>query len=74
MIKLDSSSIEAVSVENYEIQIFKSGFMHIHVYLCRVFFLTTLGIYKDNFKGPSKVMQSDATQCKLIVHANYVWR
>ena len=34
--KLDSSSTKAVSVKDYEIQISKSDFMHIHVYLCRV--------------------------------------
>ena len=49
--KLDSSSTEAVSVENYEIRIFRSNFMHIHEYLCRVSFLTILNIYKDYFKG-----------------------
>ena len=49
--KLDSNSTEAVSVENYEIQISRSDFTHILVYLCRAFFLTTLDIYKDYFKG-----------------------
>ena len=48
---LDSSLSEAISTENYEIQISRSDFMHIHVYLCRVSFLTTLDIYKDHFKG-----------------------
>ena len=52
--KLDSSSTEAVSVENYEIQISKFDFMHILVYLCRVSFLTTLDIYKEYFKGCHK--------------------
>ena len=47
---LDSSSIEAIFIENYEIQISKSDFTHIHVYLCRVSFLITLDIYKDYFK------------------------
>ena len=47
----DSCSTEAVSIENYEIQIFKSIFTHIQVYLYRVSFLTTLDIYKDYFKG-----------------------
>ena len=49
--KLESSSTEAISIENYEIQIFRSNFRHIHVYLCKVYFLTTLDIYKDYFKG-----------------------
>ena len=69
MMELNNSSTEAVSIKNYEIQISRSDFTHIHVYLYRVSFLTTLFIYKDYFKGPSKVMQSDAIQCKLIVHA-----
>ena len=47
MLKFNESSIEAVSVENYEIRISKSDFMHIHEYLCKVSFLTTLGIYKN---------------------------
>ena len=51
---LDSNSTEAVSIENYEIQISKSYFMHIHVYVCRVFFLTTLDIYKDYFEGQQR--------------------
>ena len=51
MLILDSSSTEVVSIENYEIHISKSDFMHIHVYLCRVSFLTTLDINKDYFKS-----------------------
>ena len=52
--KLDSSLTEVVSIENYEIRISRSDFMHIHEYLCRVSFLTTLDIYKDYFKGRLK--------------------
>ena len=48
--------LTAVSIENYEIHIFKSDFTHIHVYLCRVSSLTTLDIYKDYFKGHHKVV------------------
>ena len=44
-------SSTAISIENYENQFFKFDFMHIHVYLYRVSFLTTLDIYKDYFKG-----------------------
>ena len=51
---LDSSSTEAVSIENYKIQISKSDFTHIHVYLCRISFLIILNIYKDYFKGRLK--------------------
>ena len=50
MLILDSL-IEVESIENYEIQISGSNFMHIHVSLCKVSFLTTLNIYKDYFKG-----------------------
>ena len=59
MLMLDSSSIEAVSIKNYEIQIFRSVFMHIQVYLCRVSILTTLDIYKDYFKDRQSL-------CKVI--------
>ena len=55
------SSIDS-SIKNYEIQIFRSNFMHIDVYLCRVSFITTLYIYKDYFKGHQRwcnLMQSD---------------
>ena len=48
---LDSSSTEAIFIENYKIQISRSDFTHIHVYLCRFSFLTTLDTYKDYFKG-----------------------
>ena len=51
MLKLDRSSIEAVSVKNYGIRISRSDFMYIYEYLCRVSFFTTLDIYKDYFKG-----------------------
>ena len=51
MMNLDSNSTEAVSIENYEIRISRSDFMHIHEYLCRISFPTTLNIYKDYFKG-----------------------
>ena len=50
----------SVSIENYENQFFRYDFMHIHVYLYRVSFLTTLDIYKDYFKGCH-------TRCKVIV-------
>ena len=59
--KLDSSSIEVVSVENYEIRISRSDFMYIYEYLCRVSFLITLDIYKDYFKGCLKRCKGDAT-------------
>ena len=68
---INNSLIEAISIENYEIQISKSNFTHIHVYLCRVYFLTTLDIYKDYFKGRQrwcKVMKLDAKSlCMKIV-------
>ena len=66
-IKLDNSLTEAVFVENYEIRISRFDFTHIHVYLCRVSFLTTLDIYKDYFKGDQRwcnLMKSHCA-CKL---------
>ena len=60
MMDLDSNSTEAISIENYKIQISRSDFTHIQMYLCRVSFLTTLDIYKDYFKGCHMWMQHDA--------------
>ena len=57
MLKLDISSTQAVSVENYEIKLFKSNYTHIPVYLCRVSFFTILDIYKDYFKSRHGMMQ-----------------
>ena len=54
-LKLDSSSIEVVSIKNYEIRISKYNYMHIQVYLCRGSLLTTLDIYKDYYKGSLSV-------------------
>ena len=62
MLKLDRNSTKAVFVENYEIRISRFDFTHIHEYLCRVSFFTTLDIYKDYFKGRHmgcNLMQSD---------------
>ena len=72
MLKLNRSSTEAISIENYEIRIFRSDFMHIHEYLCRVSFLTILDIYKDYFKGYLKrwkVIIHAYWRCKGIIHA-----
>ena len=51
MLKLNTSSTQVVSIENYEIKNSKSDYTHIPMYLCKVSFLTTLHIYKDYFKG-----------------------
>ena len=65
MLKLDRSSTQAVSVENYEIRLFRSDYTHISMYLCRVSFFTTLDIYKDYFKGRHKVMQEQYMHCVI---------
>ena len=54
LLKLDRSSTQAASVENYEIRFSRSNYMHILEYLCRVSFLTTLNIYNDYFKSRYK--------------------
>ena len=51
MLKLDRNSIQVVSVEAYEIRLFRSDYMHMLMYLCGVSFLITIDIYKDYFKG-----------------------
>ena len=45
------SSTQVVFVKNYEIRFSRSDYTHILEYLCRVFSLTTLDIYKDYFKS-----------------------
>ena len=57
----------AVSIKNYEIQIFRFDFTHIHVYLCRVSFLTILDTYKIILRA---VKDDDTTWCKVIIHLN----
>ena len=54
ILKLDRSSTQVVSVENYEIRFFRPDYTHILKYLCRVSFLTILDIYKDYFKSRHK--------------------
>ena len=65
--KLDSNLTEAVSVENYKIKTSRSNFTHIHVYLSRVSFLTTLDIYKDYFKGRLKRCKGCCTCCYMQI-------
>ena len=48
---LDKCSIDKLSIEIYENKIFNSDFTPIRVYMFGLSFLTTLNIYKDNFKG-----------------------
>ena len=52
---------QAVSIENYEIRFSRSDYTHILEYLCKVYFLTTLYIYKNYFKSRQEIMQSDNT-------------
>ena len=59
MLNLDKSSTQVVSVENYEIRFSRFDYTHIPMYLCRVYFLTNLDIYKDYFKDRHIVMQKE---------------
>ena len=71
-------------IKNYENQIFRFDFTHIHVYVFRLSFLTTLNIYKDYFKGcqrSCKLVKLDAKVfCKHIVtrdicpSSSFSWR
>ena len=67
MLKLNRNSIEAKSVENYEIRISRFDFTHIHEYLCRVSFLTTLDIYKNYFKGRHKWCKGCCNCCYMHI-------
>ena len=51
---IDSST--AVSIENYKFQIFRSIFHAYPNYVFRFYFLRTLGIFKDYFKGRQEVV------------------
>ena len=48
---LDSCLIDTVSIEIYEIRIFRSDFRPMMTCLCKFFFFTTLDIYKAYFKS-----------------------
>ena len=48
---LDSCSIDTLSIEIYENQIFRYDFNPICVYMFGLSFFATLNIYKDYFKG-----------------------
>ena len=48
---LDKCSIDKLSIEIYENQIFNSDFHPIHVYMFGLSFFTTLNIYNDYFKN-----------------------
>ena len=54
LLKLNRRVTQAVSVKNYKIRFSKSDYTHIFEYLCRVYFLTTLDVYKDYFKNRHK--------------------
>ena len=53
---LNNYSTDTLSIEIYENQFFRSDFTHIHVYVFRLSFLSTLDIYNDYFKGCQKVV------------------
>ena len=54
---LDFKAQQLVSIKVYEIHFFKTDFNPICEYMFRLSFLTTLNIYKKNFKGCKKVAQ-----------------
>ena len=58
---LDNYSTYTLFIVIYKNHFFRFDFTHIHVYVFRLSFLTTLNIYKDYFKGRHKV---DETWCK----------
>ena len=59
---LDNYLTDTLSIENYEIQIFRSLFYAYPNYVFRFSFLTTLDIYKDYLKGC-------LTGCKGFINA-----
>ena len=62
---LNYCSTDTLSIEIYENQFFRFNFTHIHMYVFRLPFFTTLNIYKDYFKGRQKVV--------ALVVASILW-
>ena len=78
---ISTNSSTVVSIENYEIQIFRSVFHAYPSYLCRVSFLVTLDIYNDYFKGRQRwcnFMQWDYSlklwSETICPNSSYSWR
>ena len=71
MLKLDRSSTQAVFVENYKIRFSRSDYTHIYMYLCRVYFLTILDIYKDYFKGHRACIVWPNAKGSLVYYSFY---
>ena len=65
-------SIE-VSIENYKIQISRSDFQPMLMYLCRVSFLTTLDIYKAYFRG-RHIREYKENECKKWPMPYSLWK
>ena len=70
---LDSCSIDTLSIEIYENQIFSSDFHPIHVSMFGLSFLTTLNIYKVYFKGRHKWCKWGQLDAKVF-HKHIVTR
>ena len=60
---LTTISIDTLSVEVYEKQIFSSVLHPIREYMFRLSFLTTLNIYKDYFKGRQRLCKCEVKLC-----------
>ena len=60
---LTAISIDKLSIEFYEKQIFSSDFHSIRVYMFGLSFLTTLNLYKDYFKGCQMLRECEAKLC-----------
>ena len=72
-IEVSTNSSTAVSIENYEIQISRSDFRPMLMYLCRVSFLTTLDIYKSYFKG-QHIKEYKENTCKKWPSTDSLWK
>ena len=70
---LDRFLTQGIFIENCEIILFRSNYMHILMYLCRVSFFTTLDIYKDYFKDRHKMMHKIIHAESALVHYS-LWR
>ena len=69
-----ASSIDKLSIEVYEKQIFSSDFHPVCVYVFGLSFLTILNIYKDYFKSHQRLRECEAKlcSCKLWPETEFV--
>ena len=74
-IKVLTDRLTAVSIENYEIIIFRSNFMPMLIFICRVFFLTIVDIIRLILRPSHKRIHREhmqkVTECIILFERSY---